>query len=204
MDVMRGVHLSQYFRERNREGLPTITSFLRAGCGFGGSCLPKDVKALIAYGRTIGHAAPLLEAVIRVNEAQPSKVIELLEKRYPRLEGVRVVVLGLSFKPETSDIRESPAFPVMRELLKRGAIMKAYDPVAIEEARKAFREPRVAYCKDLASALSDVDAVVIVTPWKEFRDVPGLLRARTPGPVLVDGRRAFAKDCLEGYEGIGL
>jgi UDPglucose 6-dehydrogenase len=204
VDVMRGVQLSQYFRGRGKDGLPPITSFLQAGCGFGGSCLPKDVKALIAHGQRAGQPMPLLESIIHVNEDQPKKVVNLLEKHWANLQGVRVVVLGLSFKPGTSDVRESPAFPIMRELLDRGAVLKAYDPVAMEEARKAFRESRVNYCDNLASALTDVDAVIVVTPWKEFREIPTLLGNLQPQPVLVDGRRAFDKRSVTRYEGIGL
>src|SRR5262245_33347291 len=149
VDVMRGVHMSQYFRGRNAEGLPPIISFLQAGCGFGGSCLPKDVKALIAHGQATGQAMPLLEAVIRTNEEQPRRLLALLEKHWPNLKGVHVTLPGLSFKPGTNDVRESPAFPIMRELLQRGAALKVYDPVAMEEARKAFREPGVVYCESL-------------------------------------------------------
>jgi UDPglucose 6-dehydrogenase len=204
VDVMRGVHMSQYFRGRNAEGLPPIVSFLQAGCGFGGSCLPKDVKALIAHGEAGGRAMPLLEAVIRVNEEQPKRVVALLEKHWASLKDLNVAVLGLSFKPGTNDVRESPAFPIMRELLRRGATLKAYDPVAMDEARKVFSEPGVSYSESLDSALAEVDAVVVVTPWSEFRDVPALLKSRDPQPVLVDGRRAFDKNSLARYEGIGL
>lgn len=204
VDVMRGVHLSQYFRGRNAEGLPPIISFLQAGCGFGGSCLPKDVKALIAHGQALGQAMPLLEAVIRINEQQPHQVLALLQKHWPNLRGVPVALLGLSFKPETNDVRESPAFPIMRELLRKGAALKAYDPVATEEARKVFHEEGVTFCKALEPALVGAEAVVIVTPWDEFRNVPALLKGRNPQPVLVDCRRAFDKNSTARYEGIGL
>jgi UDPglucose 6-dehydrogenase/GDP-mannose 6-dehydrogenase len=203
-EVMRGVHLSQYFRNRNPEGLPPITSFLKAGCGFGGSCLPKDVKALIAHGQRAGESMPLLESVIRTNEEQPKRLVRLLEKHWPDLAGVRVAVLGLAFKPGTSDVRESPTFPIMRELLERRAQVKAYDPVAIAEAQRAFGKDRVVYAPDLPSALADIDAVIVVTPWKEFEQVPAILRKREPQPVFVDGRRAFDKRALSRYEGIGL
>ena len=203
-EVMRGVHLSQYFRGRNKEGLPPITSFLQAGCGFGGSCLPKDVSALIAHGHKAGTSMRLLESVIRTNEEQPKRTVALLKKHWPNLKGIRVAVLGLSFKPETSDVRESPAFPIMRELLDAGAVVKAFDPVAKHEALKAFPEPSVNYCDSLEAALTDIDAVIVVTPWKEFRDVPALLRKRQPPVVLVDGRRAFDKQSMAKYEGIGL
>ncbi len=204
VDVMRGVHLSQYFRGRNSAGLPPITSFLQAGCGFGGSCLPKDVKALIAHGKSAGVDMPLLEAVIRINETQPNKVVAMLRKHRPKIAGMRVAVLGLSFKPGTSDVRESPAFPIMNELLRQGAILSAHDPVAIEEARKAFTRCEVTYCDDLKVALSGAEAVVVVTPWPEYQEVPALLRDQDPPQVFVDARRAFDKNDVSCYEGIGL
>ena len=203
-EVMRGVHLSQYFRELTEDRLPAITAFLKAGCGFGGSCLPKDVKALIAHGREAGASMQLLEAVIRVNEQQPIKTIELLRRHAPKLEGLRVTVLGLSFKPGTDDVRESPAFPIMRELLAHGVKLKAFDPIANDEAQKAFDDRRVTYCGDLQSAIADIDAVIVVTPWKEFQATPALLRDRQPPVIFVDGRRAFDQNCLPRYVGIGL
>ena len=202
VDVMRGVHLSQYFRGRTSECLPPITSFLKAGCGFGGSCLPKDVNALIAHGRNAGVPMPLLEAVIEINEQQPAKTVELLKRHWPTLTGVRVAVLGLSFKPDTSDVRESPAFPIMRELLAQGSVLTAYDPVATAEARAVFSSPMVKYCDSLDTALADVDAVVVVTPWAEFQDVPERMKGRQV--VFVDARRAFDKRNFASYEGIGL
>ena len=203
-EVMRGVHLSQYFSERADDRLPAITSFLKAGCGFGGSCLPKDVKALIAHGRNAGASMQLLESVIGINELQPGKTIELLRRYAPALEGLRVAVLGLAFKPGTDDVRESPAFPIMRELLAEGARIKAFDPIANAEAKKAFADQRVTYCSDLRSAIAEVDAVIVVTPWPQFRELPALLRDRDPPVIFVDGRRAFDRDCLPRYVGIGL
>ena len=204
VEVMRGVHLSQYFRGQNAQGLPPITSFLAAGCGFGGSCLPKDVSALIAHGLKAGNSMPLLGSVIQLNQEQPKKTIDLLKKHWPSLSGARVAVLGLAFKPGTSDVRESPAFPIMRELLDEGALVKAFDPVAMHEARKAFPESRVEYCAVLDEALQGVDAVVVVTPWREFADLPAKLSGRNQQVVLVDGRRAFDKASVPRYEGIGL
>jgi UDPglucose 6-dehydrogenase len=204
VEVLRGVHLSQYFRGRNAQGLPPITAFLAAGCGFGGSCLPKDVSALIAKGRQVGRPMPLLQSVMDVNHEQPHRTIALLQKRWPSLDGIRVSVLGLAFKPGTSDVRESPAFPIIRELLNQGAVVGAYDPVATREALKILREPRLRYHESLDGALADIDAVVVVTPWKEFADLPTRLNGRSQSVVLVDGRRAFEKNSLPLYEGIGL
>ncbi len=204
VEVMRGVHLSMYFRSRNQDGLPPITSFLKAGCGFGGSCLPKDVSALIAHGHKVTTSMRLLESVLRINEEQPKRTVTLLRKHWSSLKGVRVAVLGLSFKPGTSDVRESPAFPIMRELLDSGAAVKAYDPVANHEAQKAFPDPKVNYCDTLDAALSHVDAAIVVTPWKEFDDVPAMLKAKQSKVVFVDARRAYDKQGIANYEGIGL
>jgi len=204
VDVMRAVHLSQYFGDRDAKGLPPIVSFLRAGCGFGGSCLPKDVRALVAHGKKAGLQMRLLESVIQVNEEQPRKVVALLEKHWADLTGIRVAVLGLAFKPGTNDVRDSPAFPILRELLKRGAVLKAFDPVAIDEARGVICDAGITYCESLSAALLDIDALIVVTPWPEFREVPALLRGRHPAPLFVDVRRAFERGSIERYEGIGL
>lgn len=200
VEVMRGVHLSQYFTGRNAEGLPPITSFLKAGCGFGGSCFPKDVKALIVHGEKMGAAVPMLKGVIAINEAQPKKTVALLNKHWPSLEGRGVAVLGLAFKPGTNDVRESPAFPVMAALLEAGANVSAFDPIAMHEAREAFPDARVRYAASMEAALEGADAVIVVTPWADFKGLPALIGDR----VLVDPRRAFDKKAVARYEGIGL
>jgi UDPglucose 6-dehydrogenase len=203
-EVMRGLHLSQYFSRRNDEGLPPITAFLAAGCGFGGSCLPKDVSALIAHGEAAGHPMPLLKSVIHVNREQPRRTVALLRKHWPNLAGVKVAVLGLAFKPGTSDVRESPAFPIMRELLDEGAVVRASDPVALHEAQRAFPEPKVHYCDTLEEAIHDVNAIIVVTPWAQFSDLPARLNGDHPGLVFVDARRRFDKQSVPIYEGVGL
>ena len=202
LDVMRGVHLSQYLRGRNAEGLPPLTSFLKAGCGFGGSCFPKDVKALVAHGERAGAPMPLLESVLAINDRQPRITVELLKRHWPDLAGVRVTVLGLAFKAGTNDVRESPAFPVMQTLLDQGAQVTAYDPIALPEARAAFAAgPRLHYAASLEQAIAEADAVIVVTPWKEFEKLPQLLGERV---VFVDARRSFDKNAIPHYEGIGL
>ena len=166
--------------------------------------MPKDVSALIAHGHKAATSMRMLESVIRINEEQPKRTVALLRKQWSSLKGIRVAVLGLSFKPETSDVRESPAFPIMRELLDSGAVVKAYDPVAKHEAQRAFPDAKVNYCDSLDAALTDIDAVVVVTPWKEFKDVPARLASSQPKTVFVDGRRAYDKQAVANYEGIGL
>jgi UDPglucose 6-dehydrogenase/GDP-mannose 6-dehydrogenase len=203
VEVMNAVCASQYFRSRGEDDLPMATAFLRAGCGFGGSCLPKDLKALIARGNEVGQSMQLLEATLRINNEQPKRLLALLEKHWPSLNGVRVTVLGLSFKSGTSDVRESPALPLIHELLARKVLVKAYDPVAMNEARKILPS-EVKFCDSLESAIEQADALVMVTAWKEFRVLPALLEGRRPQPLLVDGRRMFEKDSVARYEGIGL
>ena len=162
------------------------------------------MKALIAHGAAVGQEMPVLKAVIRTNEEQPRRVVDLLKKHWPDLRQRRVAVLGLAFKPGTSDVRESPAFPILRELEREGAILTAHDPVAIPEAKAALPDSKATYCATLEEALENVDAVIVVTPWEQFRSVPTLLRGRQTAPVFIDCRRAFDKNSVNRYEGIGL
>jgi UDPglucose 6-dehydrogenase len=206
VDVLEGVHASSYLTvacpDGHRARAP-IASFLGAGCGFGGSCLPKDVKALVAHGERTGTAMPLLRAVLTVNEAQPGQILRLLERHFRWLSGLRVGVLGLAFKPDTDDVRESPAIGVIRMLLARNASVKAYDPVAVPEARKVL-DGDVRYAATLDDCLEGVDAVVLLTRWREFEPVPARLAALKEPPLLVDGRRQLDKRMVARYAGIGL
>ncbi len=206
IDVMKGLHLSRYLSSVLPDGTridAPINSFLLAGCGFGGSCLPKDVKALIAAGNAAGVPMELLQSVVHINARQPDEVFVRLAKHFDTLADRRVTVLGLSFRPDTDDMRESPAIPIVSRLLSEGAVVSAYDPVATEEARKIFGD-KVELCSSLDESLMDTDAVVLVTRWQEFDDVPAAL-ARVGGkPVVVDGRRMLDKYSVDRYEGIGL
>ena len=207
VDVMRGVHASRYLSVDLPEGKkvqPPIVSFLAAGCGFGGSCFPKDVKALAAHGERLHASTQLLDAVLKVNEQQPQKIMQLLKKHFVSLKGVRISILGLAFRPDTNDMRESPAIPIIRSLLREGAVITGYDPVATNEARKIFSSQELELSRSLSDALTNADAMVLVTRWDEFRNVPDLLRGRTPQPLFVDGRRLLDKSTIARYEGIGL
>ena len=204
-DVMQGVHLARYFTSTLGDGQRVkapISSFLWAGCGYGGSCLPKDTKALSAHGTAHGQPMPLLDAVIATNLAQPARMIALLERQFSRLQGLRVAVLGLAFKEDTDDMRESPAIPIVRQLIERGAVVTAYDPIATEAARKVLLDG-VRYAASLEQALQGVDAAMLITRWDEFQRVPALLKGRTDAPVLIDGRRVLAPNGVARYEGIG-
>lgn len=209
VDVMRGVHLDRRLTPVLQDGtrvVPGFTTYLEAGCGFGGSCFPKDVRALVAHGRAAGVPMDVLEAVVRVNDAQPERVMALLDRNFGSLRGVRVAVLGLAFKPHTDDVRESPSLPVVRALRSRGATVTAYDPVAMAQAEKHLGASGagVTWCDDMNAAVHDVDAIAVMTRWEEFQGLPELLADVHPQPVVVDGRRMLDRDRIARYEGIGL
>lgn len=207
VDVMKGVHLDRRLSPILDSGeriVPTVTTFIEAGCGFGGSCFPKDVKALIAHGNAVGEEMSLLRSVVDINKAQPMRVLGLLKESCGSLDGLRVAVLGLAFKPGTDDMRESPAIPIINSLHEEGALITAYDPIAIEEARKVFKGIPVDFADSMKSAVEEADAVVLVTIWDEFSSLPDLLNGMNGNPVLVDGRRMIGKDAVPRYRGIGL
>ena len=205
-EVMQGVHLARYFTttlEDGRQVKAPISSFLWAGCGYGGSCLPKDTKALSAHGAAHGAPMPLLDAVIQTNQAQPLRMIALLEKHFASLRGLRVALLGLAFKEDTDDMRESPAIPIARALVERGAQVVAYDPIAGDAAR-AVLPPGIRYVETLDRALADVDAALLVTRWPEFNRLPELLTKQANAPLLIDGRRMIDPHSVPQYDGIGV
>ncbi len=207
VDVMKGVHLDhrlQPILDNGERIVPKFTSYVEAGCGFGGSCFPKDVRALIAHGKRQQLPMSLLSSVIEVNESQPMEIVRLLVKHLKSLSGKRVLVLGLAFKPGTNDMRESPAIPVINQLVKDGAVVAAYDPIAQPEAEEVFEDGQVSYQSDLGKAIEGVDAVVLMTMWEEFQALPELLQRVDDQPVVIDGRRMLDKHSVARYDGIGL
>jgi UDPglucose 6-dehydrogenase/GDP-mannose 6-dehydrogenase len=207
VEVMRGMHLSKYLCPVQPNGeriVPAIVSFLAAGCGFGGSCLPKDVSALAAHGEARGVPMRLLQSVLRINEEQPRQIVTRMRRHFPSLAEVRVAVLGLAFRPDTDDMRESPAIPIIKALLAEGARVQAYDPAANKVAQKVFSKGEVAFCDSLDQAVSGAQAIALVTRWDEFRRLPALLKGRDPQPVVIDGRRLLDKHSIKNYDGIGL
>lgn len=206
MEVMRGVHLDKRFTPLAEDGdriWPGSITYLEPGCGFGGSCFPKDVKSLIAFGEQNDSPMRLLRSVIEVNESQPARMMELLSRHFPELEGVAVTVLGMAFKPGTDDIRESPSLEVTGELLARGANVTVFDPVASKPVEELYGN-QVRYADDLEDAISGSKAILLMTRWSEFERLPSLLRTRQSQPLVVDGRRLLHPDSVERYEGIGL
>ena len=163
--------------------------FLYAGLGYGGSCFPKDVKALIATMKEHGCEADLFEAVHRINEAQRNMVVEKLASVMD-VSGRTVAVWGLSFKPKTDDIREAPAMTIIRRLQQMGARVHAYDPVAMDNARAELVD--VAFFEDPYKAIRDCDALMVVTEWDEFRHLDmRAVKALLKAPVVIDGRNIY-------------
>jgi len=172
--------------------------FLRSGVGFGGSCFPKDLAAIIQHARAAGYEPRMLQAAVDLNDAQPERLLGLLDDHVDA-EGKRVAVLGLSFKPGTDDVRHSRAIPVIEGLRERGAEVVAYDPVATENMRERF--PDVAYADSAAAALDDASGAVVVTDWDEFATLDSEFDAMAD-PVVVDGRRIVERRRGITYEGL--
>ncbi len=170
-------------------------AFLDSGIGWGGSCFPKDLSALKAWAEEHNLDAKILSSVIEVNEKQPLRLIEILKKHIPNLNGKTIGVLGLAFKPDTDDIRYSRAIPVVKELLKEGTKIKAYDPKAMKNFKQLF--PNVIYCSSVKEVLENSEAVLILTKWDEFKDLD------YGGKIVIDGRRLLeAKKTAKIYEGV--
>jgi len=172
--------------------------FLQAGLGYGGSCFPKDVHALIQAGIAYNVPFKILPAVEAINNEQRLLMIGKLRKIYPDLKGKRIALWGLAFKPRTDDIRDAPSLDIIRELLKSGAQVSAFDPVADKHVKKVFSGIR--YGSDPYAVLADCDALLVITEWNAFREldferVKSLMKA----PVLIDGRNIYQRDEIEQY-----
>jgi UDPglucose 6-dehydrogenase len=180
--------------------------FLHPGPGFGGSCLPKDVKALAEIGRLAGARLELVETVSRLNELQRARMVEKVARALGEVPGKTVGVLGLAFKPNTDDVREAPALDLIRALVERGARVRAFDPAAMPQAARML--PDVAYCTDAYDAAAGADVLVLVTEWNQFRnlDFPRL-KAVMRQPSLVDLRNVYephrVRELGFHYEGVG-
>ncbi len=183
--------------------------FIYPGIGYGGSCFPKDVKALVRSGSESGYALRILQAVEDVNEDQKHVLVTKIKKHFKNdLKGKHFAMWGLSFKPETNDMREAPSLVICEQLLAAGATVTAYDPVAVEESKHMIGD-RIGYAKDAYAALPGADALLLVTEWREFR-VPDWDRIKQAmkQPVVFDGRNIYSGPELRKlgitYSGIGV
>jgi UDPglucose 6-dehydrogenase len=182
-------------------------NFIYPGCGYGGSCFPKDVKALIHTGQQVGYDAEMLQAVDKINDIQKTTLFSKLVAHFggeAQLGGKTIAVWGLAFKPNTDDMREAPSRTLMEALWASGAIVQAYDPVAMEEAERIYgKHAGLALCKDKYDALQGADALVICTEWQQFR-VPDFdkMETRMRSKVIVDGRNLYQPQNLQAEEWI--
>jgi UDPglucose 6-dehydrogenase len=182
--------------------------FIYPGIGYGGSCFPKDVKALVKSGAESGYKLRILQSVEDVNEAQKYVLFNKVKKHFGDLKGRHFAMWGLSFKPETNDMREAPSLVICEQLLAAGATVTAYDPVAMDESRHMIGD-RIAYANDAYAALGGADALLLVTEWREFR-VPDWSRIKQSlkQPVVFDGRNIYSGPELRAqgfaYHGIGV
>ncbi len=183
-------------------------AFLYPGCGYGGSCFPKDVQALASTGREHGRPLTIIEQVHKVNEWQKLRPYEKVVEHLGDLKGKKVAVWGLAFKPETDDMRQAPSIVVINELIKAGAEVSAFDPIAIENARNILPSG-VTYGQDIYDAVEGADALILLTEWKQFR-LPNWKRVKElmRGNLVVDGRNIYPMEELEAlglvYTGIGI
>lgn len=183
------------------------TKFLYPGCGYGGSCFPKDVKALIHTGKEYGYDMRVIEAVEEVNEHQKSILYEKLLKAFNGdLSGKTIALWGLAFKPETDDMREAPALVIIDKLLNSGAQVNVYDPIAMNECKRRIGDA-VNYFKDMYEAVVKADALIVITEWKQFR-IPNwsIVKKRMRGNIILDGRNIYEGRELisDGFSYVGI
>jgi UDPglucose 6-dehydrogenase len=186
--------------------------FLYAGTGYGGSCFPKDIRALQAMAQSAGYETPILEAVEAVNEKQKKILARKIQAHFSKLGGVgqkTIAIWGLSFKPDTDDLREAPALKLIEELLQQGAKVRLFDPASMFKAQKFLDHPCITWCRDEYHAAEGSDGIALVTEWKQFRflDFDTILE-KMEGNAFFDGRNQYKKDEMKAkgfqYFGIGI
>ncbi|NRG28426.1 UDP-glucose/GDP-mannose dehydrogenase family protein [Bacillus circulans] len=172
------------------------SQFLNAGIGYGGSCFPKDTKALIQIAGNVHYDFELLKGVVNVNKKQQVLLLNKLKDIYPNLTGKRIGVLGLAFKPNTDDMREAPSLLVIKELVENGAEVYAYDPIAVDNA-KLLLPPQVIYTVSVTEAIQSADAVLILTEWDEIKQIDISLFYKMSNPIVIDGRNCFSLERMK-------
>jgi UDPglucose 6-dehydrogenase len=195
--VAKGIGLDQRINPR----------FLRAGLGYGGSCFPKDVKALITFSNKLGYTPTILQAVEEVNENQAKHAVEKAKEKLTELKGKKIAILGLAFKPNTDDMREARSIPIINQLLTEGANIIAYDPAAIPNAKSILKN-KIRYASSPIDCLKDADCCILVTEWQEFKKLkPEDFTQNMRQPILIDGRKIYNSEeyCQKlEFEAIGL
>lgn len=197
MNVVRGIHMDERWNPTisGARVNPKILDYLRPGCGFGGSCFPKDVEALRSQGENFGADMKLMNAVLAVNESQPAQVVKILKNHISDLRNRKILVLGLSFKPGTDDVRNSPATTIIKSLIKSSATIFAHDPVALDKFSQDFPliSEKIHLISDWESYIPLVDVIIIVTPWEEYFN---LQKLDLTGKILFDSRQSFERETV--------
>lgn len=224
VDVWKGVHLDKRLSplDQRSQGFkgpyngkmrirPEILNYILSGCGFGGSCLPKDIRALASFANELKVDTKIIKSVIDVNKTQPHRMILLLKDVLGKnLKGKEIAVLGLAFKPNTNDIRESPAFPIIKELLSEGAKVISHDPKAYyNNVPKQLTDLPIVLANTTQEVVENADAAIVVTAWEEYTKLsPQFFKQNMKHPIVIDGRRIYDKySFLRAgiiYKGIGL
>ena len=191
--VAKGIGLDQRIGKR----------FLNAGLGWGGSCFGKDTAALVATARDYKLDMPIIESARQVNYSQRTLIVDRLQEKLKILKGKHVTLLGFSFKPNTDDLRDAPSIDISKVLIQRGALVRAHDPVALENARRQYKDLGVVFCDTVAEALKGAEAIILVTEWPQYRDLDW---SAVPAVPIVDGRNFLDREALEqlGFSVIGI
>lgn len=196
LDVMRGIHMDKRWNpiKGNQRTNPEILTYLIPGCGFGGSCFPKDVQALRSQGEHLGQPMKILNAILDVNAEQPHQVIKILQDGVGVLSNKKCLVLGLAFKPDTDDVRDTASLPIIRDLLGAGAKVVAHDPIAMGNFQKMIGEQgNLSYCQDWQSEVQSAEIILIATKWAEYKKLPEL---GVSGRTVFDARRLLKPESL--------
>ncbi len=211
LDVWNGVHLDKRLSPMIGKSRikPEILSYILSGCGYGGSCFPKDTKALANFAKSLDIDTKIIDSVIEINDTQPYRMILLLKESLKDLKNKKIAVLGLSFKPNTDDLRESPAIKIIKLLIKDGANVVCHDPTVSKINNKTeLRGLKIIIAKNVEDVLENSDAALIVTAWDQYKKLnPAIFISKMKNPVIIDGRRIYDKNVFiqDGitYQGIG-
>lgn len=207
MDVVKGVQLDKRWNPiiNGKRINPEILNYLIPGCGFGGSCFPKDINALRVLGNDLNVEMRIADAVLDVNKKQPNQILKILENELGDISGRKILLLGLAFKPETDDTRESPASKIVGELIKKKSMVTAHDPVAIKNFKLNFKSisSKINFVNNWKNEINDNDIIIITTPWEEYRSLTNI---DLSGKLIIDAKRKFSsKDFKDStYRTIGM
>ena len=200
--VMNGVHLDNRWSPKlnDRKIFPKIIDYLKPGCGFGGSCFPKDVKAIAALAKEVGVNPLILDSVIQVNKNQPSVILDVLKNKIESFDNKKIMILGLAFKPDTDDVRESVSLELLKILSKESCMLTAHDPIAIENAKKSIDfNDKINFTSDWKKEILNNDIIIIATNWNEYMDIKNLDKS-LKNKILFDTRSLFNRKYFSEIE----